>query len=73
MYKFYKPILTKTTFYPRIVPRTTPSTLHYKIHKNNFNNHKLLKSILYTSICMSTSAIIGYNIGNNIHKLKTTR
>ena len=73
MYRLYRTIATlkkKSVQYPRFVPNTTQSKLYINNHKikNNSNNHKLLKFILYTSI--RTSAIVGYTISKNIDKVK---
>ena len=66
----YQPIEKKSVQYPRFIPHTTKSNIHKPIITCYTNAKKLPKIILYTSICMSASAIVGYIIGKN---LKTTR
>ena len=74
MYRFYRTVATlkkSNLHFPRIIPQNTQSTLNYKMYDRK--KCKISKYILYTGICMCTSGIVGYGIGSNIHKLKTTR
>ena len=66
----YEPIKKKSVQYPRFIPHTTKNNIYKPIVTCQKHIMKLPKIVLYASICMGTSAIIGYAIGKN---LKTTR